>query len=89
MYLFTQKKESADVCFQVEGRKIWAHMAIIEARCKHLQLRLQSASHDGVLEICECTYQVFHAFVKYLYTEIIEDLDEWEVIGNKKVQKST
>ena len=46
-FAFKTKQDSADVCFQVEDKQIWAHKAILEARCQHFQLMLHPRWHES------------------------------------------
>ena len=61
----------SDVCFVVQGRPVHAHRAIIMARCEPLACMLDGQFRESRLarvEIHDIAYDVFLAFLEYLYT---------------------
>eukprot|EP00936_MAST-01D_sp_MAST-1D-sp1_P002006 g2006.t1 len=61
----------SDVCFVVQGRPVHAHRAIIMARCEPLACMLDGHFRESRLarvEMHDIAYDVFLAFLEYLYT---------------------
>jgi cobalamin biosynthesis protein CbiD len=68
--LLNQEKY-ADVVFEVEGQKIYAHRSILSARCEFFRNLFGSGmkeAKDSIIKMEENTYTGLHAFLSYLYT---------------------
>ncbi|XP_061463580.1 RCC1 and BTB domain-containing protein 2 isoform X3 [Rhineura floridana] len=62
--------DHADVRFQVDGKYIHVHKALLKIRCEHFRSVLNN-NNDDIIEISEFSYPVFRAFLEYLYTDSI------------------
>lgn len=75
--------DTSDVKFQVEGRLINVHKSLLKIRCEHFRSMFQDHwEEDGkdVVEISQFSFAVYHAFLQYLYTDVV-DLPPEEAIG--------
>lgn len=69
--LLAQPRRS-DVTFVVEGRRIDAHRCLLLARCEPLANMLDGPMREataGEVEIPDVSYEVFKAFLEFLYTD--------------------
>ncbi|KAG7400056.1 hypothetical protein PHYBOEH_007124 [Phytophthora boehmeriae] len=67
----------SDVTFVAEGRRLFAHSCILVARCEPLEKMLDGRMKDGSLPeivIPEYSYDVFAAFMEFLYTDEVAAL---------------
>ncbi|XP_021346916.1 RCC1 and BTB domain-containing protein 1-like [Mizuhopecten yessoensis] len=74
---------TSDIKFIVEGKTIHVHKAILKIRCEHFKTMFQSCwEEDGkdFIEISQFSYNVYRAFLQYLYTDVV-DLRPEEAIG--------
>jgi len=71
----------SDVTFEIEGQLLYAHTCILMARCEPLDRMLNGPmmESDGIVRIEDTTYEVFKAFLEYLYTDNVEQLSFLEV----------
>ncbi|XP_005095208.2 RCC1 and BTB domain-containing protein 1 [Aplysia californica] len=75
--------ENSDLKFVVEGKEIHVHKAILKLRCEHFRSMFQSCWDEDSkesIEISQYGYSVYHAFLRYLYTDEV-DLQPDEAIG--------
>eukprot|EP00941_MAST-03F_sp_MAST-3F-sp1_P001907 g1907.t1 len=90
----------SDVTFIVEGRPIYAHRCIIMARCEPLEIMLDGPmkeSQMGKITIPDTRYEVFLAFLEFLYTDDVlalreisfNNLKDMEKEGNQLLQLSS
>jgi RCC1 and BTB domain-containing protein len=72
-----------DLMFKVQNKQIYVHKYILETNCKYFETKFtestraikestENKSKDNVIEITEYPYDVFYAFLKYLYTDCID-----------------
>ena len=69
--LFFNNKLLSDVTFQIEGNKIFAHKAVISARCKVLSTMFSAGfieSKNNIIDIGDTTIDSFLAFLEFIYT---------------------
>ncbi|ETN13531.1 hypothetical protein PPTG_08323 [Phytophthora nicotianae INRA-310] len=62
----------SDITFVIEGRPLFAHSCILVARCEPLEKMLDGRMKDGSqpeIAIPEYSYDVFAAFMEFLYTD--------------------
>ncbi|DAZ94789.1 TPA: hypothetical protein N0F65_002402 [Lagenidium giganteum] len=67
----------SDVMFVVEQRRLHAHSCILTARCDILDKMLDGRMRESSLseiEIPDHSYEVFAAFLEYLYTDDVESV---------------
>ncbi|XP_046765104.1 RCC1 and BTB domain-containing protein 1 isoform X3 [Gallus gallus] len=75
--------ETADLKFQVDGKYIHVHKAVLKIRCEHFRTMFQSYWNEDmkeVIEIDQFSYPVYRAFLEYLYTDSV-DLPPEDAIG--------
>jgi len=77
--------ETADVRFLVDNKEIHVHKSILKIRCEHFRSMFQEhweegSTVEGCVDIRHFSYPVYHAFLKYLYTDEVE-LPPEEAIG--------
>ena len=68
--------------FKVEGKPIYAHRCIIMCRSEPLQIMMNGPmreSYENIIEIKDCSYDVFLSFLEFLYTENVIKLNSFEV----------
>lgn len=68
-------KETSDVSFVIDEKSIYVHKAFLKIRCQYFRAMFQSHwPEDGKNEIKINTYAhpVYHAFLRYLYTDQVE-----------------
>ncbi|CAG0901286.1 unnamed protein product [Darwinula stevensoni] len=74
--------EGSDVRFMVEGKVIHVHKAVLKIRCEHF--RSMFATHwegdTNEVEILQFSYNVYKAFLRYLYTDELDSNPE-DAIG--------
>ncbi|OQR73389.1 RCC1 and BTB domain-containing protein 1-like [Tropilaelaps mercedesae] len=61
----------SDIKFVVEGKTIHVHKTILKFRCEHFRQMFQdhwAENQKDTIEIEQFTYQVYKAFLEYLYT---------------------
>jgi RCC1 and BTB domain-containing protein len=72
-----------DLMFKIENKHIYVHKYILKTNCKHFETKFtestkairettENKSKDNVIEITEYSYEVYYAFLKYLYTDCID-----------------
>ncbi|GBG27678.1 RCC1 and BTB domain-containing protein 2 [Hondaea fermentalgiana] len=69
------QREFSDVCFIVEGRRIYAHRVIVAARCAHFRAMFSSGmkeSHEKDIVISDTRHDVFLALLYFLYTDCVD-----------------
>jgi len=80
--IFNNPKNS-DMKFKIENKLIYVHKVIIESNSKYFESKSTEGTRamresseiktrDNVIEITEYSYDVYYAFLKYLYTDCIE-----------------
>ncbi|XP_030420926.1 RCC1 and BTB domain-containing protein 2 [Gopherus evgoodei] len=62
--------DTADLKFLVDGKYIHVHKVLLKIRCEHFRSILNN-NDDDVIEMSEFSYQVYRAFLEYLYTDCI------------------
>jgi RCC1 and BTB domain-containing protein len=73
----------SDLKFKIEDKHIYVHKCILGINCKYFESKLTDSSramrestenkrNTGEIEITEYSYDVFYAFLRYLYTDCIE-----------------
>lgn len=72
--LFLNKKLLSDITFQVEGKDIYAHRALVTAHCEVLRVRLTGGFSDAKdsskpLTITDTSFDNFSALLEYMYTD--------------------
>jgi RCC1 and BTB domain-containing protein len=76
---------TSDLSFVIEGKKIYVHRAILRMRCEYFNSMFQQGrwneSEKDTIEIQQFTYTVYHAFLKYLYTDSVDNLATEETTG--------
>ena len=66
----------SDIVFQIEGKKIFAHKAILFAQCEHFRAMFGNGmkeSNQTIFEIQDWSYNAFLHMIEYLYTGSIKD----------------
>lgn len=66
---------TADLKIRIDDRDIHVHKAVLKIRCEHFRSMFSSHWNEDekdVIEITQYTYNVYKAFLKYLYTDIVE-----------------
>lgn len=61
----------SDVVFEVEGKPIFAHKAILVAQCEHFKAMFTSGMKESVqtkIEIKDWSYSSYLHMIEYLYT---------------------
>ena len=77
----------SDVIFEVEGKQIYAHKAILVAQCEHFKAMFTSGMKESTqtkIEIKDWSYSSYNHMMEYLYTGCIQDFNPTiglEVIG--------
>ena len=67
-------KSTADITFKVNGVQIYAHKAILKIRSQYFQGMFRSPfteSTQDVIEVSQFSYDVYRAFLEFLYTDQI------------------
>ncbi|KAM9766765.1 RCC1 and BTB domain-containing protein 1 isoform 2-T3 [Menidia menidia] len=75
--------ETSDLKFNVEGKYIHVHKAVLKIRCEHFRSMFRSQwaeDQQEVIEIGQFSYPVYRAFLQFLYTDTI-DLPPEDAIG--------
>ncbi|OWF34062.1 rho-related protein racA-like [Mizuhopecten yessoensis] len=94
--LYFNNPEMADVAFNVEGRKIYAHKCVLSARCEIMSAMFRGHFVEGQTTISEVNIpdtsaECFLALLEYLYTDHspIEEIEVMEllVLADKYGQK--
>jgi len=65
----------SDIIFNVEGRQLFAHKAILAARCEYFANLYRSGMKDALANEAHVTsysYIAFHEFLKFIYTDSCE-----------------
>ncbi|XP_063687521.1 RCC1 and BTB domain-containing protein 1-like [Bolinopsis microptera] len=65
-------RSTADITFQVNGVSIYAHKAILKIRSQYFQGMFRSPfteSSQDVIEVSQFSYDVYRAFLEFLYTD--------------------
>ncbi|XP_065449840.1 RCC1 and BTB domain-containing protein 2 isoform X4 [Chrysemys picta bellii] len=62
--------DTADLKFLVDGKYIHVHKVLLKIRCEHFRSILNN-NDDDIIEMSEFSYQVYRAFLEYLYTDSI------------------
>jgi hypothetical protein len=68
----------SDVIFEVEGKTIHAHKAILVSQCEHFKAMFTSGMKESTqtkIEIKDWTYSSYFHMIEYLYTGCIEDFN--------------
>lgn len=68
----------ADVVFQVEGKKIFGHKAILLAQCEHFRAMFSNGMKESSqmqIEIKDWSYSSYLNMIEYLYTGQIENFN--------------
>jgi len=63
-------KEYADVCFDVQGEKFWAHKIVVTARSEYFSKELSSGmieSKTNRVEITDCDPKIFRGILDFIY----------------------
>ncbi|XP_011699349.1 PREDICTED: RCC1 and BTB domain-containing protein 1-like isoform X2 [Wasmannia auropunctata] len=66
---------TSDLTIQVEGQCIHVHKAILKIRCPYFKTMFQhnwAENNKNVIEHDQFSYVVYKAFLKYLYTDVID-----------------
>ncbi|TGZ51677.1 RCC1 and BTB domain-containing protein 1-like [Temnothorax longispinosus] len=66
---------TSDLTIQVEGQCIHVHKAILKIRCPYFRTMFQhnwAENNQSVIEHDQFSYIVYKAFLKYLYTDVID-----------------
>jgi RCC1 and BTB domain-containing protein len=80
--IFNNPKYS-DLSFKIEDKHIYVQKFILQTNCKHFEKKFtestramrestENKTRDNVIEITEYSYDVYYAFLKYLYTDCID-----------------
>ncbi len=80
--IFNNPKYS-DLIFKIENKLIYAQKCIIEINSKYFESKFNETTRamkestenkrrDNIIEITEYSYDVYYAFLKYLYTDFID-----------------
>jgi RCC1 and BTB domain-containing protein len=80
--LFNNPKYS-DLIFKIEDKHIYVQKCILENNCKYFKSKFKESTRairestenktrNSVIEITEYSYDVYYAFLKYLYTDSIK-----------------
>ncbi|XP_019733944.1 RCC1 and BTB domain-containing protein 1 [Hippocampus comes] len=75
--------ETADLKFNVEGKCIHVHKAVLKIRCEHFRSMFRSQWVEGrqeVIEINQFSYAIYRSFLQFLYTDTV-DLPPEDAIG--------
>lgn len=67
-----------DIQFLIDGESVKAHRIIITARCSVMKAMLThdtKENQDGIVEITDSEMPAFKTFLKYLYTDEIENIE--------------
>ncbi len=71
--------ETSDICFLVEGEKVYAHKAVLAVRSDYFRamlfnghMRESSSSGDIPVEILDVSHSVFLQVLEFLYTDTLE-----------------
>ncbi|XP_060077823.1 rho-related protein racA-like [Ylistrum balloti] len=85
--LYFNKPETADVTFNVEGIKVYAHKSVLTARCEIMAAMFRGHFAEGqttisMVDIPATSVECFLALLEYLYTDQapIEDIEVMELI---------
>eukprot|EP00397_Hematodinium_sp_SG-2012_P019276 GEMP01019798.1.p1 GENE.GEMP01019798.1~~GEMP01019798.1.p1 ORF type:complete len:506 (+),score=89.70 GEMP01019798.1:136-1653(+) len=65
--------EFADVCFDIEGHKLWAHKALLLPQCDELRRIIQDT--EGEILIEGWSFAAFSAVIRWMYTGRIEGVE--------------
>jgi BTB/POZ domain len=68
--------ETADVCFLVEGKEVYAHKAILAVRSQYFRAMLfnghmRESADNSPVEIKDVSHPVFCKVLEYLYTDTV------------------
>ena len=72
--------DTADVCFMVENKEVYAHRAILAVRSQYFHAMLfnghmcESTNDQKPIEIPEMSYQTFMKVIEFLYTDTVSDI---------------
>jgi RCC1 and BTB domain-containing protein len=72
--LFNDSKES-DFKFKVNGKYIFVHKLLLKTRCEHFRNMFSnnwSENKTNEIEITDYSYDVYYAFLKYVYTDSVD-----------------
>lgn len=75
--------ETSDLKFIVDGKTIHVHKSILKIRCNYFRSMLQShweENSKNEIEITQFSYDVFEAFLRYLYTDHV-DINPEDAVG--------
>jgi RCC1 and BTB domain-containing protein len=76
-------QRTSDLKFNIDGRYIHVHKAILRVRCEHFRSMFQSSWDEdskSEIEVTQFPFGVYHAFLQYLYTDEVNVPPE-EAIG--------
>jgi RCC1 and BTB domain-containing protein len=84
--IFNNSKYS-DLSFKIEDKHIYVQKCILETNCKYFEEKFTECTRDiresteiktkdNVINITEYSYDVYYAFLKYIYTEYIDIVTE-------------
>ena len=68
----------ADVVFQVEGKPIYAHKAILSAQCEHFEAMFMNGmkeSTQSTIEVKDWSYSSYLLMMEYLYSGSIANFN--------------
>ncbi|XP_015440518.1 PREDICTED: RCC1 and BTB domain-containing protein 1-like [Dufourea novaeangliae] len=66
---------TSDLTIRVQGKPIHVHMAVLKIRCQYFKTMFQgnlTENNQSVIEYCEFSYDVYRAFLRYLYTDEVD-----------------
>lgn len=76
---------TSDLTIVVGERKIFVHKAILRMRCEYFYSMFQQGrwreAEKNQVEISQFSYPVYYAFLKYLYTDKLDDLSSEHVVA--------
>lgn len=68
-----------DIIFRVEKNELYAHQSILQIRSEYFRTLLQhpfKEKEEGIVQVNDCSYEVFKNFLEFIYTGNIKDLSE-------------
>uniref|UniRef100_A0A1B6BZZ7 BTB domain-containing protein n=1 Tax=Clastoptera arizonana TaxID=38151 RepID=A0A1B6BZZ7_9HEMI len=68
-------QNTSDLTIMVQKKPIYVHRAILKIRCQHFRSMFQehwSESNGNVIELDQFSYEVYKAFLQYLYTDQLD-----------------
>jgi RCC1 and BTB domain-containing protein len=72
--LFNDSKDS-DFKFKINGKYIFVHKLILKTRCEHFRNMFSNnwcENQTNEVEMTDYSYEVYYAFLKYIYTDKID-----------------